>query len=46
MGFEALMAGRHEVVTGRRHKLQRQALKLAPDPLKARLHGRLNEPAR
>lgn len=42
-GFEALMAGKHEVVTGTRNKLQRHAVKVAPDPVKARLHGHLNE---
>jgi short-subunit dehydrogenase len=41
-GYEALMAGKHEVVTGTRNKVQRHAVKLAPDPLKARLHGHLN----
>ncbi len=42
-GFEALMAGDHEVVTGTRNKVQKAAVKLAPDPVKARLHGRLNK---
>lgn len=42
--YAALMDGEHEVVTGLRNKVQRQVMKVAPDPVKARLHGRLNEP--
>jgi short-subunit dehydrogenase len=41
-GLDAMFAGRDHVVTGSRNTIQVALAALLPDPLKARLHGRMN----
>lgn len=44
-GYEALMAGKHQVVAGSfKNKAQVAAARVMPEPVKAKAHGRLAEP--
>ncbi|MER3432609.1 MAG: oxidoreductase [Leptolyngbya sp. ERB_1_1] len=43
-GFEALMAGRDEVVAGMANKVQAAVVQTLPEPAKAAMHAQLTEP--
>jgi len=43
-GFEALMAGRDEVVAGMANKVQAAVFQTLPEPAKAAMHAQLTEP--
>ncbi len=43
-GFEALMAGRDELVAGMGNKVQAAVIQALPEPAKAAMHGQLSEP--